>query len=361
MIKQIILCVGISIASILVSLLIIEIIFRTLNITPPLFQVSTNIVKLSENPILGYELNPKNSEFNNIGLRSPIIQLEKKTNTNRLLMLGDSVAYGCCNIPLSETMSLKLVNLLNGNSPQKSHFEIINAGVLGYNTIQEAELFRVKLQKFKPDIIFWEVTIANDYLPKTFEYDLLLLHQKEAKLRLATNNFYEFASKANHVLYTLYSYRYLLYILSSIQSQSLNTRDYQTLLSTIDKSNNYWNIISRLVDKKDSENPWSKSTIIPDGFKLLKKALNYNARIVVVIFPDLHQNLNNYSQMIMNHHSDVVKWAKTNNFEYVDLLPCYQESLKINPNINLILDGVHPNANGHEVAAKCIYDFLNHK
>ena len=349
---------GILLVSTLLSLILIEGLLRFFKIVPPIFKVSAGEARLSYNPILGYELVPGFGDINKDGFRSPMVSLEKSVGVRRLAMLGDSVAFGYGGIPVTETMSVQLVKQLNTKSNLK--FEIINAGVGGYNTLQEAELFRTKVKKFQPEIIFLELTIANDYLPKTFDYDAMILRE-EAKNRLVTYNFFDLAAKSNRSLYSSYAYRYLVYIKAFIKSRIENNKKINRL-DLVDlpsyKKEDWDRAFNTLLNEKIKKNPWEKSTIIQDGFKLLKESLDYPARVIVVVVPEF-KNLLETNQETLNKHKDVARWAKENSFEVIDLLPCYQEYLKNNSEKVDSGDAIHPNVLGHKIAALCIENYLN--
>lgn len=348
---------GIVLMSILWSLILVEGLLRLFKIVPPIFKVSAGEVRFSYNPILAYELVPGFRDINMDGFRSPIVPLKKSAGVRRLAMLGDSVAFGYGGIPVTETMSLQLVNQLNTKSNQK--YEIINAGVGGYNTIQEAELFRTKVKKFQAEIILLELTIANDYLPKTFDYDALILRE-EAKNRLITYNFFDLAAKSNQSFYSSYTYRYLVYIKAFIKSDIENDKKINRL-DLVDlpsyKKEDWDRAFNTLLAEKNKKGPWEKSTIIQDGFKLLKKSLDYPARVIVVVVPEF-KNLLETSQETLNKHQDVTKWAKENSFEVIDLLPCYQQFLKNSSEKIDTGDAIHPNVLGHKIAAVCIENYL---
>jgi len=107
---------------------------------------------LSDNPRLGYELRPAISDINSDGLRDIEHPIEKKPGTTRILVIGDSIAYGL-GVSLEETYTRKLERKLNNTA--RESFEVINLGVPGYGTVQIYERFLEKGLKYSPDIVIY--------------------------------------------------------------------------------------------------------------------------------------------------------------------------------------------------------------
>jgi len=75
--------------------------------------------------------------INSIGLRSPEIAVPKPPGTKRVLVLGDSVAFGW-GVAEEETFSRRLERALR---PQLAcPVEVVDAGVTGYATVDEATI-----------------------------------------------------------------------------------------------------------------------------------------------------------------------------------------------------------------------------
>ncbi|MCC7103932.1 MAG: hypothetical protein IT307_02200 [Chloroflexi bacterium] len=99
-------------------------------------------------------------KINSRGLRDPERSVSKPEGTTRILVLGDSVAFGF-GVRNDETMESVLEQRLNADS--EGRYEVLNAAVVGYNTIQErARLQDVGLQ-YQPDLVVL-VFVVNDLL-----------------------------------------------------------------------------------------------------------------------------------------------------------------------------------------------------
>ncbi len=117
------------------------------------------IVK-SDNPILIYTNKPNYYEYqeetgaeyyhNDRGFRSDQNYSKiKPFNITRILILGDSIAYGA-NVNQSDIFSKILEKKLNTNNKK---YEVLNAAVGGYNTLQEKIWFEKKGLSYNPDIV----------------------------------------------------------------------------------------------------------------------------------------------------------------------------------------------------------------
>ncbi|MDO9117904.1 MAG: SGNH/GDSL hydrolase family protein [Nitrospira sp.] len=87
--------------------------------------------------------------FNELGLRDDPIR-SKKRSEYRILMLGDSVVFGW-GVVQNEIFSVKLQQLLTTEVGRP--IRVINAGVAGYNTVQEYTFLRNDGLALEPDLV----------------------------------------------------------------------------------------------------------------------------------------------------------------------------------------------------------------
>ncbi|MBF0253897.1 MAG: SGNH/GDSL hydrolase family protein [Candidatus Omnitrophica bacterium] len=99
--------------------------------------------------------------INSMGLRNPEISLDKPAGVMRVLVLGDSVAFGD-GVREEEAFPARLEGLLNAGGT--SRWQVINGGVRGYNTVMEKRLFEEVGLRYQPD---WVVLayVLNDAEP----------------------------------------------------------------------------------------------------------------------------------------------------------------------------------------------------
>jgi hypothetical protein len=163
--------------SVLVALGVAELVVRLARLAPAVYSVDIeaqdSAFVLSDNPLLAYEMRPNhrntrtdghniNVSTNSHGQRDVERTLEKPEGTTRLLLLGDSVVQGITLADLEQTISRRVERMF-ADPP----IEVLNFGVVGYNTRAEVELLRVKGLRFDPDTVVL-LFVPNDYMDYNF-------------------------------------------------------------------------------------------------------------------------------------------------------------------------------------------------
>jgi lysophospholipase L1-like esterase len=95
------------------------------------------------------------------GLRDHEVAIPAPPNTSRILVLGDSVTFGL-GVHAEETFCERLEAMLSGNTAER-RYEVINAGVIGYNTIQERAKLEQVGPRVEPDVVIL-MFVVNDLL-----------------------------------------------------------------------------------------------------------------------------------------------------------------------------------------------------
>jgi len=82
--------------------------------------------------------------------------LEKPEKTFRIITLGDSYTYGLY-VDTENNYSEQLENLLNSTLSCKEYnkFDVINLGVSGYDIQYSSERYKIRGQKYNPNLIIW--------------------------------------------------------------------------------------------------------------------------------------------------------------------------------------------------------------
>lgn len=132
----------------------------------PLNAVARDTVRLSEDPAWLYELDPEHPEHNRLGLRGPETTPRPTSGVRRLLVVGDSIAYGLGVAP-EETLAARLERRLGAG------WEVLNAGVPGWSILQEAAWFVERGVALEPAGVVLVVCL-NDWTAYTVEFDQLL-------------------------------------------------------------------------------------------------------------------------------------------------------------------------------------------
>jgi hypothetical protein len=106
--------------------------------------------------------------INSQGLRDYEYPLEKPPGVYRIMLLGDSTTLGW-GVPLNETAAKILERELNTQRvPGYQRFEVINAGVGNYDTVQEVTYYETQGRAFHPDLVVL-VYFINDPEPVPIE------------------------------------------------------------------------------------------------------------------------------------------------------------------------------------------------
>jgi lysophospholipase L1-like esterase len=92
-------------------------------------------------------------KINSQGLRDNEYSMTKPHGVYRILVLGDSTTFGW-GVSLDETASKILERQLNAlHVPGYERFEVINAGVGNYDTVQEVTYYKTRGRNFNPDMV----------------------------------------------------------------------------------------------------------------------------------------------------------------------------------------------------------------
>jgi lysophospholipase L1-like esterase len=123
-------------------------------------------------PSRGYTLRPGFSgetaygipvRINALGFRSPEIAVPKPAGVRRVVILGDSVTFGE-GVAEEDSFTRKLETALR--QELACPLEVVNAGTMGYGTIEEADLLADEVQVLDPDILLIYY-VENDNLSAT--------------------------------------------------------------------------------------------------------------------------------------------------------------------------------------------------
>lgn len=140
--KTLIINLTISLTSLVILLLILEVVFRL----PSIKQKTGGHWPVTYKWMIQAQTN----ELNSLGFRDSEHQLKNPDNTYRILVLGDSYVYGQM-VPSEKFFTRQLENLLNKHFDQ--NIEVISMGLMGWNTVEQLEALQTHGLKFKPDLV----------------------------------------------------------------------------------------------------------------------------------------------------------------------------------------------------------------
>jgi len=142
-----------------------------------LFEVKNDVVQVSENPILMYELNPEHPDHNPQGFRDSVeYATAKRSGKTRIGIVGDSTTFGYAT-RVEKSFPKQLQGMLDESQP--GAYEVLNFGMPGFSIIQELELLKVKVLDYSPDVVIlaiclndWEIYTSGELHPLIERNDL---------------------------------------------------------------------------------------------------------------------------------------------------------------------------------------------
>jgi hypothetical protein len=142
---------------------------RSLDFSMEMWKYAVSLKQPVPDPRLSFAHRPNRSAFlmgvlfsiNSTGLRDREFPREKPPGVYRIVWLGDSTTVGW-GVPLAGTAPKILERELNAAG--HGRFEVLNAGVGNYNTVQEVEHYLTIGRAFHPDLVILEYFI-NDAEP----------------------------------------------------------------------------------------------------------------------------------------------------------------------------------------------------
>jgi hypothetical protein len=154
---------------------------HSMDFSMEMWKYATTLKRPVANPKLSFTHVPNGSAFlmgvelstNSMGLRDREYTVTKPEGVRRILMLGDSTTLGW-GVPLDQTVAKILEGQLN--QAGSGRFEVLNAGIGNYDTVQETAQYEQRDRKFHPDIVVLEYFI-NDAEPVPVEHSSTLLER----------------------------------------------------------------------------------------------------------------------------------------------------------------------------------------
>ncbi len=255
-------------------------------------------------------------EINSFGLRGDNFTLEKKNNAFRLICLGDSITFGW-RVDCKDAYPKKLETILKTNFPEKD-IEVINAGVVGYSSLQGLRFLKRDILRFNPDIliVYFGVNDGDnaDYFSDKY-------------LSIKSSN----TISADSFLSRFKSYRFLKHI----------------LLNLIGKRRHY------------KEENYGGFRVSSQDYRLniedfVSLANNKNIPIIIIV-PILYEN----GFVDKNPRYDITRSLSIRttgkNVKYINLLPAFK---KFRRQKALFFDNSHPTEEGHDIIAREIFKTL---
>ena len=275
-------------------------------------------------------------DINSHGLRSPETTYEKPPATFRILNLGDSVVMGW-GVRQENTYGRELELLLNEQGTGDLRYEVINAGVPGWNLENGLAYLQAEGVKYEPDLIVLGLTIANDIKGKS----ALLADNQQAPIKWLRSN--------------TYFWPFLTVQLRWMEARA-NGRERIDVIDPPTDPDKYfppdpeagqWNEV------------WNQVAAIN------RLAGERNVPIVLVIFPLEFQVIDEVYPTLAQEL--LTARAAEAGIPALDLLPAFRQACREKPGAACQLEDrylfadvwMHPSSNGHKLIAAELEAFLN--
>jgi len=304
---------------------------------------------------------------NSKGLRDYEHNYEKKNNTFRILVLGDSMTFGE-GVEVNESYPKILEKLLNNNTQGKK-FEVINAALPAQNTDQELIYFMEEGYKYNPDLIILGFYIGNDiygnyYWPVVLVDNGTMKHRKLNYYDITLRKydkfipFYHFLVTHSQAI-VFFKFK-ISAILHNLRRREVNINENSSFttrsLFLIDETplwHKVWNLTYFLIKKTNDE----------------IKEKNNSTKFVIVLIPhrvQVYEELwdeeffNNTKANSELPNNLIKNFSRMENITIIDLLPKFKKFAEEGKQLYYKIDE-HLNKEGNKLAAEIIYDELINK
>lgn len=313
----------------LICIAFLEISSRILKLhgdTDPTYILNDTVMPFSMKPDSSSKsIYGKNFRINNHGLRGPDFHLSRKDQVKRILILGDSVAYGYC-VNYDETFSGILHQQLASSA--EFEFEVINAGHNGFNIKDSTSYYKNYGKHFSPDIVIIAVT-ASDNTNQSLEYII-----KDGIGYSKNSKWISVPSFVKKILRNSSLYMTIGVVKARIDFMRTNNQSNQ---STMTGNNS-------LIDSvRIAVNSLKEATVIN------------NTPLVIISVPSkIDVENQKYNE---NFFGDIESLSLNLGIQFIDTLGYFKK----NQNNFCLNDHAHPNEIGHKAIANAIYqNILNY-
>jgi lysophospholipase L1-like esterase len=305
------------------ALLLGEALIRVLGLAPAFTSVRFGEYVVSDDPELLWELRAGAEGVNSLGLRGP--PLEDPPAHLRIALLGDSVAYGL-GLGGEETIAARLEAHLREAGLDA---EVLNLGVAGYNTCQEARRLERLLPVIEADTVVL-VFCLNDFSGSDGIPEGVMRAARQGGAGDALQLSYRIAS-GSALMRELMTWSHLFRLLHELLPAE------QAVVQG---------------GKARAKAPDDDTEVVLGFARIARAAKAAGAGVTVAIMPSFERTPV-YKELPL--HERVAALARKAGFAVLDLAgPLREALLSSNEPLTLQGDIIHPNARGADLAAQAI-------
>lgn len=339
----------ISFLAVIIVFLVVEVGFRLFlgKISGKVIPLSLEIHEKVDNKLLRYDLIPNSSVFqdnveykiNSVGIRDYHDHTLRKSKMFRIAAVGDSFTFGL-GVKLKYTWPKQLEKILEKNH-KTLNYDVFNFGVMGYDLTQNIEVIKVKVLKFKPDLIVIGYCV-NDVGLFSREFT-------EINYFKGYQNFMKTGIKFIDII--LEHSRFFQFIKNRIYLKKTN-KSFKKIEKPRDAilaiKKGYHNYLEELYSQPEVQKK------LKEKFGLLGEISKKNRiPILVVLFPELID----FEKNIFFEAKRIVKeFSETSGIFTLDLSFCFRNYKEDQLRLNKA--NLHPNPFGYKLTSKCIFNYL---
>jgi hypothetical protein len=268
---------------------------------------------------------------NSLGFRGGEISRVKPPGTYRIVGLGDSYTFGA-GVDYEDTYLRSLEKLLNKSNPSTSiHYESVNLGVSGYNTVQELATLREEGLSLHPDLIIvgYVFNDVDEIITTTGEFPM---RQPMGHTSVLTRFIFDLKERSH--LFAFISPR-LGGILRKVGIRNIGL------------------VGSYTAQFAESSRGWKRSQEALLEMDALARSVG--SKFAVVVFPAF-VSLNRENYPLLQYHHAVTKFCQDHSIPVYDIYLDF-EGKKANQ-FWVSLNDPHPNAAANLIVAEALYRFL---
>ena len=272
---------------------------------------------------------------NEDGYRGPRVPIERSAGVLRVLVLGDSVAFG---YGVAEEKSFP--RLLEQRLGRQVPTEVVNLGVSGYNAFNQAALFEGRGARYRPDLVLVAFCV-NDLNDPTVHFDA------QTRLRLGAIPDEAFPDPAWRQRYASAGTG----LLDEVCRSSLLCGRVKQAGRALRSDGSEGERLSDTVAPRALGRGPARRWLAENYGRIHQRADAIGARFAVVVFPHREQV---ERQTGPGLQAELTALSREVGFEMIDLFPAFHQAAA-RARESLFLDLWHPTAAGHAVAAEVIH------
>ena len=307
--------------SLAMGLLLAEGLVRFLDVAPDVEAMSSELFRYSDNPKIGWEPVPPSErkasrrEINDQGYRDRNHPLTKPPGVLRIIVIGDSIAYGT---RIRDDAAI-FPRVLETELRRKGvPAEVQSFAVPGYNTQQEVEALMAKGLAYAPDIVILAYCL-NDRSLQAGRTPYSMARSSVQKKAVDDSKALQWLSKS-----ALFRFLYFGVFFEFPGAQNEIEQRFSGVLA---------------------------DTVKPSFEKLAELSRAHDFKVLVGVFPMFRkkkaEDLEGYG--FLSEHAYVRTLSEENHYDHLDLLEAFRACAKAGP---VALDLYHPNERGHRCAAE---------